>query len=542
MPPGALGTLVTPPPLFIWILNLGSEDQAVRVDDRRMIQDGRLGPRESPARLMRNPRRLTRWLRPSVHDQTALLMRFVLIGASTVALFYSLGEQLLRTWDESIYAEVAKEMLTRGSWWTLTWNFQPWVDKPPLFMWLTALLYRCFGVSETSSRMVGVLCGVATIWLTFEIGRRLMDDWGGFAAAFILLTNGYFIYASRFEEINVPLTFCFTLAAYGYLRVLQGQSRWWYTVGAATGLAIMMKSAAGLAVPLAVGLALLLDRRFSAELRTREVRNSVFLACAIALPWHVSMVIHHGRVFQNAYLANILARVNGLDALPKPVYYYFWVYAVDFAPFAVVALLSLLLHIKGQRKSSIVISIVAVVTIGFSLIGSKLMAYALPAFPFISLLAAMAMRRLKTVKYAIVCAVIIFPLYWFSERQFVQFIYGDYGYVGSINSRNDPLMNLLIKARPSDHDLSHTPLIICLDGFRFQKQQSVFYSDRPVIEAFLVARINDTESPLEQVVSSRPTPVIIRNDMYPELANSGKYDFSVIAQSGPLILGQISRL
>ena len=122
---------------------------------------------------------------PGAQDHTALLMRFVLIGASSIALFYSLGEQLLRTWDESIYAEVAKEMLTRGSWWTLSWNFQPWVDKPPLFMWLTALTYRCFGVSETSARMVGVLFGVATIWLTFEIGRRLTDDWGGICGRMI---------------------------------------------------------------------------------------------------------------------------------------------------------------------------------------------------------------------------------------------------------------------------------------------------------------------------------------------------------------------
>src|ERR1039457_1230061 len=180
-----------------------------------------------------------------VRDHTALLMRVVLISSSSIVLFHSLGQQLLRTWDESIYAEVAREMVTRHSWWTLSWNFQPWVDKPPLFMWLTALLYRCFGVSETTSRAVGVLCGVATICLTFEIGRRLIGDWGGFAAAVILLTNGYFIYASRFEAINGPLTFCYALAAYGYLRTREGESRWWYAVGAAAGMAVMLKSAAG---------------------------------------------------------------------------------------------------------------------------------------------------------------------------------------------------------------------------------------------------------------------------------------------------------
>lgn len=103
-------------------------------------------------------------------------------------------------------------------------------------------------------------------------------------------------------------------------------------------------------------------------------------------------------------------------------------------------------------------------------------------------------------------------------------------------------MRLLIQARPGDHALSPSPLIICIDGFRFEKQQSVFYSGRPVIEAFLVASVKDTESSLEQVVSSRPTFIIIRDDMYPVLADSGKYNFRVTAQSGPLMLGEISRL
>jgi len=234
--------------------------------------------------------------------------------------------------------------------------------------------------------------------------------------------------------------------------------------------------------------------------------------------------------------------VEGVESRPKPPFFYLWVYRHDFGPIALVALLGLLLHLRKQRNSSIVISIVLVVTISLSLIGSKLMAYLLPAFPFISLLAAMAMQRLKTVKYAILCAVIIFPLYWFSQREFVQLIYGDYAYVGSMNSRDEPLMRLLIQARPSDHDLSPTPLIICMDGFRFEKQQAVFYGDRPVIEAFLINRLNDTEFPLEQVVTSRPATIIIRSALYPELANSAKYDFRVIAQNGPLILGQISRL
>jgi hypothetical protein len=254
------------------------------------------------------------------------------------------------------------------------------------------------------------------------------------------------------------------------------------------------------------------------------------------------MVVSHGRTFLDPYLGSIFARAQGIDAIPRPAYFYLLVYWHDFAPVAIVAIVGLFLHFKGQRNSSIVVSIVLVATITFSLFGSKLTAYVLPAFPFVSLLAVMAIRRLKSAKYAIACAVIIFPLYWFSQSHFVQLIYGNYGYVGSINSRDEPLMRLLIQDRPSEHDLSPAPLIICMDGFEFKKQQAVFYGDRPVIESFLNVPINDTESPLDKVVTSRPTSIIIRTDTYSELTDSGRYNFRLIAQSGPLTLGQISRL
>lgn len=492
-----------------------------------------------------------------VQDHTPLLMRLGLIGASSFALFYSLGDRLLKTWDESIYAEVAKEMLKQHSWLTPHWNFQPWFEKPPLFMWLTALLYRLFGVSEMSSRALGAICGVATIWLTFEIGRRLTDDWGGLTAAMILLTNGAFIFVSRFGAIDVPLTFCFTVVAYGYLRVLEGDPRWWYAVGAATGIAIMLKGTGGLPAPLSICVALLLDHRFR-TIRSPQVRNSVLLACAIALPWHLVMLIAHGRAFFDEYIGfHVLERMKGIEGIgpSQPVSVYLSLYWFTIGPFALVALIGLLLHIKGQRNSSIVISIVLVVTVTFSLIGTKLPHYIMPAVPFVSLLAALAIRRLvKTVRYAIVCAAFLFPIYWFLEREYVTVNYSDkFAYTESFNSRGDPLMRLLVLARPGDHEVDPVPLIICIDDLKLQKQQSVFYGDRPVIKAFLrpptderllandVAHRYGGLAPLALAVNSRSSPIIIRNYMYPEVAYSGRYNFVGIAQSGPLVLGQISR-
>jgi len=500
-------------------------------------------------------------LRAPVVDHAPVLMRLVLMSVSGIAIFYLLGERLLK-WDEAIYAEVAREMWKRHSWLTPYWNFQPWFEKPPLLMWLTALMYRLIGVSEFSARVVGGLCGVATVWITFEFGRRLTDNWGGFIAAAILATNGYFVYISRFNAIDMALTFCLTVTAYAYARVRQGASAWWYIAGAFTGIAIMVKGAAGLLAPLALACALLLDRRFS-ELRSREIRNSVFLGCVIAMPWHLAMLVGHGRAFLNEYFGyHVLARMGEIEGHAEPAYFYLFEYCNVFAPFALAALFGLWLYVKGQKNASIVVSFFLVITATFTLIGTKMPTYVVPAFPFIGLLAAMAIRSLMIfVKHAAVRAVIILPLFLFNTilpragSGFAGWNYSPtFGYDGSSTINSDPLIRLVVQARAADRD--PTPLIICLDRYRMWKQQSLFYAERPVILSYLsvppdwggssdgpqaIPHRYQIPVPLESSVTSRPVPIIILSNMYPALAQSGKYNFTSVAENGPLMLGQISR-
>jgi hypothetical protein len=318
----------------------------------------------------------------------------------------------------------------------------------------------------------------------------------------------------------------------------------------------MLKGAAGFVAPLSLCLALFIDRRF-AEMRSREVRNSAFLACAIALPWHMVMLFFHGRAFLNEYIGyQVLTRATkAIEGHPTPIYFYLLEYWHFFLLFALLALIGILLPLRGQRSSSIVVSVVLVVTVGFTLVGTRLYTYVVPAFPFISLLAALAMRALlKNARYVIICAVITVPLYWFLQSKEIpnpfEVNYSNkYVPPGPITSRQDPLMRLLLQANARNSDLGVAPLIICLDGLVIEKQQLLFYSNRPVLESFFSVPPDDSResrywspTPLELAVGSRPSLIIIQTDMYLELAYSGKYNVIWIAQSGSLMLGQISRL
>ena len=70
---------------------------------------------------------------------------------AAVALLPLLGRKPLTDWDEAIYAEVSREMLGH-SWLVLHWNAALWLEKPPLMLWVTAVFFHLFGVTEFWAR------------------------------------------------------------------------------------------------------------------------------------------------------------------------------------------------------------------------------------------------------------------------------------------------------------------------------------------------------------------------------------------------------
>jgi 4-amino-4-deoxy-L-arabinose transferase-like glycosyltransferase len=88
-----------------------------------------------------------RWTR--LHNPlVSTLLATLLAGFVLLPL---LGHKLLTNWDEGIYAEVSREMLS-GSWLIPSWNHQWWFEKPPLMLWITAGFFRIFGVNEFCAR------------------------------------------------------------------------------------------------------------------------------------------------------------------------------------------------------------------------------------------------------------------------------------------------------------------------------------------------------------------------------------------------------
>ena len=77
-------------------------------------------------------------------------------------------------WDEAIYAQIAKEMVHTGSDHP-HWGYKLWFEKPPLLMWITAILYKIFGINELWSRAASALAGIGVISLTYLMAQDFVQ-------------------------------------------------------------------------------------------------------------------------------------------------------------------------------------------------------------------------------------------------------------------------------------------------------------------------------------------------------------------------------
>jgi 4-amino-4-deoxy-L-arabinose transferase-like glycosyltransferase len=130
---------------------------------------------------------------------------------------------------DSIYIEIAREMLHRHDYITPYVNGIRFFDKPPLMYWMAAGSMRLFGESDWAARIPLTLAVLALILSTYALGIRLFSaispasnpDRGGFYAALAIATGiGPYLF-TRFYIPDILLALWMTLAVHLFLIALE---------------------------------------------------------------------------------------------------------------------------------------------------------------------------------------------------------------------------------------------------------------------------------------------------------------------------------
>jgi 4-amino-4-deoxy-L-arabinose transferase-like glycosyltransferase len=129
---------------------------------------------------------------------------------------------------DSVYIEIAREMMQRHDYVTPYIDGIRFFDKPPLLYWMAAASMHLFGIHDWAARLPLALAVLALLVAVYALGLRLFaaisptanPDRGGFYAALALATSiGPYLY-TRFYIPDILLALWMTLAVHFFLIAL----------------------------------------------------------------------------------------------------------------------------------------------------------------------------------------------------------------------------------------------------------------------------------------------------------------------------------
>lgn len=250
---------------------------------------------------------------------------------SSFLIFWDLGKNKLIDWDEAIYAEIAKNVVKTHDLFTFYWTLgTPWFEKPPLYIWSTALFMWIFGANEITARIVSSIFGLLGVIVVYFFAKSVFKSrFSGIVASLCLVTTAHYWYYSRIGMMDVTVTFFVLASVFAYYRFTENfKIRYALISGIMVGLAVLTKAIVGL-LPLGIVFiySFFLLTIFRKQLNLKKYLLGVFVllvfSVIVFVPWHIAMYLINGSEFWNSYfLTHIFGR--GLTDAQGKTQNFFW--------------------------------------------------------------------------------------------------------------------------------------------------------------------------------------------------------------------------
>ena len=335
-------------------------------------------------------------------NASALRYTIIIVLGGTLLFVPFLGAVHLFDWDEINFAECAREMLVTQDYFSVKINYQAFWEKPPIFIWMQALSMRMFGVNEFAARLPNAICGVVTLLVLFNIGRKLVDE--RFGLIWVLAYAGSFLPHFYFKSgiIDPWFNLFIFLGIYYFIVFTNNKSNRLLILSALfIGLGILTKGpVAGLVFGLCVGVFWLM-KRFQPIMRFKHiVIYGVAVACVGGLWFLMLILTGHAEIIKEFFVYQIRL-LNTQDAGHGGPFFYHWiVLLIGCFPLSIFAL-------RSFRRSSYdtpyqkhfklwMLILFWVVLILFSLVKTKIVHYSSLCYFPLSFLGAYVVYKLIT--------------------------------------------------------------------------------------------------------------------------------------------------
>ncbi len=307
-----------------------------------------------------------------------------------MVFFFHLGSYGLWEPDEARYAEIGREMLALRDFIVPHLNYVPYVEKPPLLYWLTALSYTILGVNEFAARLIPALSALATVVATWFFARRVFDRRRALLAAAILTTAPVFAVMAQVLTTDMLLTALIAAALYALFMHYMDGGWWCWVAYLAMAAATLTKGPVGMALPVAsMAVFLWWQGELRGAIRRFHAIAGFALMVALAAPWFVAISLREPGYIDFYFVGEYFKRVFVPSySHAEPFYYYVPVVLGGLLPWSVMVPFLTWRGMSPNPARRYCVASAATIFGLFSLASAKLIPYVMPAFPPLAILIA----------------------------------------------------------------------------------------------------------------------------------------------------------
>ncbi len=241
--------------------------------------------------------------------------------------------------DELLFEE-ASFNAAHGKWLIPHLKDQPWLEKPPLYFWLTAPIFHLAKpflshnpLDLTKSldhqhiyyypwirRFIGNLFAIGAVITTAYLSKKIFPSTPPFIAPLILIATPGFIYTALAANLDIPAATCIAISYLSLLYLKTHPKISFFAFILSTASAIMFRSIFGL-----IPFIFLIYYFFNHQINLKKTLLLTLTILALILPWHIYTYLQFPQDFLDTYLGfNIVGHSLHLPSgyEPTSIYYY----------------------------------------------------------------------------------------------------------------------------------------------------------------------------------------------------------------------------
>jgi 4-amino-4-deoxy-L-arabinose transferase-like glycosyltransferase len=293
--------------------------------------------------------------------------------------------------DPLTYAVIAKKMALQNQWLNPMMLDKPYLNKPPLFIWITAFFFKIVGVSYYVSKLPALIFSTLDIWMLYAISLRwFKDDDAAFFTAFSFMSTRWVIRDFASSRPESLLVFGLLLGLFAVNLMLEARKSGPYVFGLAVAVMVMTKFAMAFFLLAPTFIFAVSRGKIRDWLRWPHFWGGLLLGAAFPAAWMIYFEGGHPGYFFHMLATQTIERAaSGLDVRNSPLLYFKEV-LFYYEPWLIFFFIGLGVMWRKRKEAAVWFTLMAVFSIAPVLQAStgKMSRYLIPLTLFLSMIAA----------------------------------------------------------------------------------------------------------------------------------------------------------